>query len=93
MPRRRHEAEEYFRKVIETSPNRLEYYMELGNFYLKNNLKGKAHAVFIKAQATGLDSKQLRESIAATEVGDEAKKEPEKKSSGGIFKKLFKDTK
>jgi len=93
MPRRRHEAEEYFKKVIEMSPNRLEYYMELGNFYRKNNLKGKAHAVFIKAQATGLDSKQLRESIAATEVGDEAKKEPEKKSSGGIFKKLFKDTK
>jgi hypothetical protein len=77
--------------VIAMSPNRLEYYMELGNFYLKNNLKAKAHSVFIKAQATGLDSKQLREGIAETESGGEVEKEPVKKSSGGIFKKLFKD--
>ncbi|HET6364999.1 MAG TPA: DUF4388 domain-containing protein [Nitrospirota bacterium] len=93
MPRRRHEAEEHFKKVIEMSPDRLEYYMELGNFYLKNNLKTKAHSVFIKAQAMGLDSKQLRQGIAATQSIGEAKKEkePEKKSSGGIFKKLFKD--
>jgi curved DNA-binding protein CbpA len=95
MPRRRHEAEEYFKKVIEMSPNRLEYYMELGNFYLMNNLKAKAHSVFIKAQARGLDSKQLRQSIAAAESAEEAKKEkePEKKSSSGILKKLFKDKK
>jgi curved DNA-binding protein CbpA len=93
MPRRRHEAEEYFKKVIAMSPNRLEYYMELGNFYLKNNLKAKAHAVFIKAQAMGLESKQLRQGIAATESSGEVEKEPEKKSSGGIFKKLFKDKK
>jgi curved DNA-binding protein CbpA len=95
MPRRRHEAEEYFKKVIEMSPNRLEYYMELGNFYLMNNLKAKAYSVFIKAQARGLDSKQLRQSITAAESGEEAKKEkePVKKSSGGILKKLFKDKK
>jgi curved DNA-binding protein CbpA len=93
MPRRRHEAEEYFKRVIEMSPNRLEYYMELGNFYLKNNLKAKALSVFNKAQDRGLDSKQLRQGIAAAQSGGEVKKEPEKESGGGIFKKLFGDKK
>jgi tetratricopeptide (TPR) repeat protein len=86
MPRRRHEAEEHFKKVIEMSPDRLEYYMELGNFYFKNNLKTKAHSVFIKAQAMGLDSKQLRQGIAATESAEKRKKKNRKKSSGTYSK-------
>ncbi len=94
MPRRRHEAEEYFKKVIEMSPNRLEYYVELGNFYLKNNLKAKALAVFKKAQDRGLDSVQLRKGIEAAGRGEvKEEKEPEKGPKGGIFKKIFKDKK
>jgi len=95
MPRRRHEAEEHFNKVIEMSPGRLEYYMELGNFYLKNNLKAKALAVFNKARDRGLDSAQLRQAIAAAASEGEVKKEKEldKGSKGGIFSRIFKDNK
>jgi Flp pilus assembly protein TadD len=95
MPRRRHEAEEHFKKVIEMSPNRLEYYMELGSFYLNNNLKAKALDVFNKAQDRGLDSVELRQAIATATSGEEVKKEREleKRTKGGIFKKLFKDNK
>jgi curved DNA-binding protein CbpA len=95
MPRRRHEAEEIFIKVIEMSPGRLEYYMELGNFYLKNNLKTKALSVFNKARNRGLDSVELRQVIAAVSSGGEMEKrgKPEKGSKSGIFGKLFKDNK
>jgi len=81
--------------VIEMSPGRLEYYMELGNFYLKNNLKAKALAVFNKARDRGLDSAQLRQAIAAAASEGEVKKEKEldKGSKGGIFSRIFKDNK
>ncbi len=95
IPRRLHEAEECFIKVIEISPDRAEYYVELGNFYLKNNLKAKALSIFRKAQTRGLDSDQLRQRIAAVGDTGEPKKEREQEmeSKSGLFKKIFKNKK
>jgi len=49
VPRRGHEAEEYYEKAIELSPKKVEYHMELGNFYLKAGLKAKAKGIFQNA--------------------------------------------
>jgi tetratricopeptide (TPR) repeat protein len=49
IPRRGHEAEEYFVKAAELSPSNTKYFLELGNFYLKNGLRQKALSMFQKA--------------------------------------------
>lgn len=46
MPRRHHEAEEHFLKAVSMAPEKTEYALELGNFYVKNGLKAKALTVF-----------------------------------------------
>ncbi len=49
IPRRGHEAEDYFIKAVELSPANTKYFLELGNFYMKNGLKLKALSMYRKA--------------------------------------------
>ena len=49
IPRRGHEAEEYFLKATQLDAANTEYLLELGNFYMKNGLKLKALSVYHKA--------------------------------------------
>ncbi|HYA88098.1 MAG TPA: DUF4388 domain-containing protein [Nitrospirota bacterium] len=49
IPRRGHEAEEYFLKATQLDAANTDYLLELGNFYMKNGLKLKALSVYHKA--------------------------------------------
>jgi tetratricopeptide (TPR) repeat protein len=49
IPRRGHEAEEYYVKAIEMAPSKMEYHLELGSFYARTGLKAKARRVFTDA--------------------------------------------
>jgi tetratricopeptide (TPR) repeat protein len=49
IPRRGHEAEDFFIKATKLDSTNVEYLLELGNFYMKNGLKSKALAVYQKA--------------------------------------------
>jgi len=63
MPRRRHEAEEHFLKAIKMAPSKIEYYLELGNFYAKNGLKAKALSVYQNALRHDPNSDRLMQAI------------------------------
>lgn len=63
MPRRRHEAEEYFIKAVSMAPSHTEYSLELGNFYVKNGLKTKAVAVYQDALKRDPKSDKMRLAI------------------------------
>jgi curved DNA-binding protein CbpA len=65
LPRRSHEAEEYFLKAIELAPSRIEYYLELGNFYTKTGLKGKALVQYQKALKRDPNSEKVKQAIKA----------------------------
>jgi curved DNA-binding protein CbpA len=66
MPRRRHEAEEHFLKAIKMAPSKIEFYLELGNFYAKNGLKSKALSVYQNALRHSPDSDRIRQAIRNT---------------------------
>jgi tetratricopeptide (TPR) repeat protein len=63
MPRRRHEAEEYFLKAVSLAPSKIEYYLELGNFYVKNGLKAKALIVYHDALKHHPNADKIKQAI------------------------------
>jgi len=63
MPRRRHEADEFFQRAIKMAPARIEYYLELGNFYVKNGLKKRALTVFNDALQRDPNSEKIKQAI------------------------------
>jgi Flp pilus assembly protein TadD len=63
MPRRRHEAEEYFQKALQMAPSKIEYTLELGNFYAKNGLKVKALALYQEALKQDPNSEKIRQAL------------------------------
>jgi curved DNA-binding protein CbpA len=63
LPRRSHEAEEYFLKAIELAPNRIEYYLELGSFYTKIGLREKALIQFQRALKRDPQSDKIKLAI------------------------------
>jgi curved DNA-binding protein CbpA len=86
IPRRRHEAEENLKKAIEIEPLKPDYYLELGNLYLKSGLKAKALDLYNDALRENPLSDKIREAIKAAggtpaSEGEEAK--------GGVFRKFF----
>ncbi len=65
MPRRRHEAEEFFVKAIKLAPSHIDYYLELGNFYMKDGLKPKALVVYQNALKRDPKSEKIKLAIKA----------------------------
>ncbi len=63
IPRRGHEAEEYYLKSIEMAPSKIDYHLELGNFYSRTGLKAKALAALRKALQLKPDSDKIKEAI------------------------------
>jgi curved DNA-binding protein CbpA len=63
IPRRGHESEEYFVNAIKMAPKKIEYYLELGNFYAKRGMKTKALSVYRDALEHNPDSAQILEAI------------------------------
>lgn len=63
VPRRGHEAEEYYVKAIEMAPSKIDYYLELGNFYLRSGLKTKALSVYQDALRHDPNSEKIKEAI------------------------------
>jgi tetratricopeptide (TPR) repeat protein len=88
IPRRRHEAEENLQKAIEIDPMKTDYYLELGNLYLKGGLKLRALEIYNEALAHNPHAEKIREAINAA-GGTEAERSASAKSTGGVFKKMF----
>lgn len=63
MPRRGHEAEEYFLKALEMAPKQIEYYLELGNFYARSGVKEKALSVLQDALKLDANSEKIKTAI------------------------------
>lgn len=63
IPRRGHESEEYFVNAIQLAPKKIEYYLELGNFYAKRGVKAKALSVYQDALQHDPTSAQILEAI------------------------------
>jgi curved DNA-binding protein CbpA len=63
VPRRGHEAEDYFVKAIEMAPNKIEYYLELSSFYMRTGLKAKALALLQDALKRDPLSPKINEAI------------------------------
>jgi curved DNA-binding protein CbpA len=63
IPRRGHEAEEHFVKAIEKAPGKSEYHLELGNFYARSGLKGKALAAYQNALQHDPNSDTINKAI------------------------------
>jgi curved DNA-binding protein CbpA len=63
IPRRGHEAEEYFVKAISMDPGKIEYRLELGNFYQRSGLKAKALDAYRRALEHDPHSEKLLAAI------------------------------
>jgi len=63
IPRRGHEAEDFFVKATQLDTINTKYLLELGNFYLRNGLKTKALSVFQKAQKLDPHSDKVKSFI------------------------------
>ncbi|HUL01293.1 MAG TPA: DUF4388 domain-containing protein [Nitrospirota bacterium] len=63
IPRRGHDAEGYFTKAIKMAPERIEYYLELGNLYERNGLKTKALTVYRNALRYGPNTDRINQAI------------------------------
>ena len=63
IPRRGHESEEYFAKALEMAPEKIAYYLELGNFYTRSGLKAKALSVYQDALLHDPSSAQIAAAI------------------------------
>jgi curved DNA-binding protein CbpA len=86
IPRRRHEAEENLKKAVEIDPLKPDYYLELGNLYLKSGLKTKALDLYNEALRENPLSDKIRDAIKAAGGTPAAEGEETK---GGVFKKFF----
>jgi len=89
IPRRSHEAEEDLRNAIGLDPTNGNYYLELGNLYLKTGMKARAAAVFSEGLQATPGSERLQKALAAVE-GEESVDKAEVKDKSGLFKKMFK---
>jgi curved DNA-binding protein CbpA len=65
IPRRGHEAQEYFEKAVELAPSHTEYYLELGSFYIKHGLKAKALSTYQDALARDPGSEKIKQAIVS----------------------------
>lgn len=83
MPRRGHDAETSFKKAIELDPAKIDYYIELGNLYLKNNMKSRAITVLNEALKWDPDSEQIKQAIRAAQGGES------QEDKNGLFGKIF----
>lgn len=63
IPQKGREAEEHLTKAIKLTPSSIEYYLELGNFYEKHDLKAKALAVYQEALKRDPNSHKVKEAI------------------------------
>jgi tetratricopeptide (TPR) repeat protein len=63
VPRRGHEAEDYFVKAIEMAPKKIEYYLELSSLYMRTGLKAKALALLRDALKRDPLSPKINEAI------------------------------
>jgi len=66
IPRRGHDAEEYYLQAIEMAPNNIEYSLTLGAFYAKSGLKTKALAVYQNALLRDPSSEKIKEALKKT---------------------------
>ncbi len=67
MPRRLHDAEEFFKRAVKMAPSRIDYYLELGNFYVKNGLRTKARSTFEEALQHDPNSIQIKQALKNVE--------------------------
>lgn len=88
IPRRRHEAEENLQKAIEIDPMKVDYYLELGNLYLKSGLKQRALEIYNEALLHSPFTDKIQEAIKAA-GGSGAERSSPEQSKGGAFKKIF----
>ena len=63
IPRRGHDAEEYFVEAIKIAPQNIEYYLALGGFYTKSGLKAKALATYQDALLRDPNSDRIKEAL------------------------------
>jgi curved DNA-binding protein CbpA len=63
MPRRGHEAEEFYLQAIKLAPKKVDYYLALGSFYEKSGLKAKARSVYQDALKYDPQSEKLKQAI------------------------------
>jgi tetratricopeptide (TPR) repeat protein len=63
MPRRGHEAEEEFAKAIKMTPSKIEYYLELGNFFARSGLTAKALSVYRDALKQDPNSEKIKQAM------------------------------
>ena len=60
IPRRGHEAEEYYVKALEMAPSKNEYRIELANFYARSGLKAKAMPLYQEALRQDPNSEKIK---------------------------------
>jgi len=87
IPRRLQEAEDNFRKAVDLDRTKLEYHMELSNFYVRSDLKAKAQGVLNNARIYFPDAQKIKDALKAV-GGAVVEAAPEEKKSG-IFGKIF----
>ncbi|MFA5072956.1 MAG: DUF4388 domain-containing protein [Nitrospirota bacterium] len=63
IPRRGHEAEEYFAKAIRLAPSNPNYFLEFGNFCLRSGLKKKALHIWKAGLKRNPDFKDIKQAI------------------------------
>jgi curved DNA-binding protein CbpA/polyhydroxyalkanoate synthesis regulator phasin len=69
IPRRGHEAEEEFVKAIKMAPSKIEYSLELGNFFARSGLKAKALSVYQDALKRNPNSEKIKQAIQKISEG------------------------
>jgi Tfp pilus assembly protein PilF len=63
IPRRGHDAEEYFTKAIRMAPKKIEYYLELGSLYERNGLKTKALSLYRNALRYEPEADRIKQAL------------------------------
>jgi tetratricopeptide (TPR) repeat protein len=63
IPRRGDEGKEYLLKAIKMAPKKIEYYLELGNYFVRNGMKAKALSVYQSALKHDPHSSKILEAI------------------------------
>jgi len=63
IPRRGHDAEEYYTKAIRMAPKKIEYYLELGSLYERNGLKTKALSLYRNALRYEPEADRIKQAL------------------------------